>query len=268
MLSIVNADGSTLNGSLIDEIVREGARRMPAAALEAEVNTYIAEVAEERDESGRRLVVRNGYHQPRKVTTAAGSVEVNSRAPCAGSAGSRHATRTPLKVPGCGRSSARRTATSASGSAPTSSTSGATRSTSRRFPVLTLLPDVSYLTRIGKPGPASHRGCRPRAHRRRQPDRRHLPAADHAHRPPHRPGLPTRTPVSRAVGGEVRLSGPASHPARGPASLRAAARRGRQPAEGARASPLSSGSAASAGAALRRSRKPAATNATAAPPTA
>lgn len=49
---------------------------MLAAALEAEVNAYIAELAGERDESGRRLVVRNGHHQPRKVTTSAGVVEV------------------------------------------------------------------------------------------------------------------------------------------------------------------------------------------------
>lgn len=36
MLSVVNDDGSAANGSsLIDEIVREGARRMLAAALEA-----------------------------------------------------------------------------------------------------------------------------------------------------------------------------------------------------------------------------------------
>jgi len=78
VLSVVNADGTTLNGSLIDEIVCEGARRMLAAALEAEVNAYIAELAEQRDEDGRRLVVRNGYHQPRKVTTAARTVEVRA----------------------------------------------------------------------------------------------------------------------------------------------------------------------------------------------
>ncbi|MFE6456754.1 IS256 family transposase [Streptomyces cinereoruber] len=78
MLTVVNADGSTRDGSLLDEIVREGARWMLVAALEAEVNAYIAELAEERDESGRRLVVRNGYHQPRKVTTAAGVVEVKA----------------------------------------------------------------------------------------------------------------------------------------------------------------------------------------------
>ncbi|WP_368669273.1 transposase [Streptomyces hyaluromycini] len=49
-----------------------------AAALEAEVNAYIAELADQRDESGRRLVVRNGFHRPRKVTTAAGAIEVKA----------------------------------------------------------------------------------------------------------------------------------------------------------------------------------------------
>ncbi|MGY1433615.1 IS256 family transposase [Streptomyces reniochalinae] len=79
MLSVVNADGTTTDGSsLIDEIVREGARRMLAAALEAEVNACIAELADQRGEKGHRLVVHNGYHQPRKVTTAAGVVEVKA----------------------------------------------------------------------------------------------------------------------------------------------------------------------------------------------
>ncbi|RZB14808.1 IS256 family transposase [Streptomyces sp. F001] len=76
--ALVNEDGTTQSGSLIDDIVREGARRMLAAALEAEVNAYIAELADQQDEHGRRLVVRNGYHQPRKVTTAAGTVEVKA----------------------------------------------------------------------------------------------------------------------------------------------------------------------------------------------
>ncbi|MFE5898224.1 IS256 family transposase [Streptomyces sp. NPDC056488] len=79
MLSVVNDDGTTPKGSsLIDEIVQEGARRMLAAALEAEVNAYIDEFAGERDGNGRRLVVRNGFHQPRQVTTAADVVEVKA----------------------------------------------------------------------------------------------------------------------------------------------------------------------------------------------
>ena len=67
------ADGSS---SLIDEIVREGARRMLAEALQAKVDAYIAAFAAERDENGRRLVVRNGCHQSREVLTSAGAVEV------------------------------------------------------------------------------------------------------------------------------------------------------------------------------------------------
>uniref|UniRef100_UPI0038B4E229 hypothetical protein n=1 Tax=Streptomyces ureilyticus TaxID=1775131 RepID=UPI0038B4E229 len=43
----MNADEATETGSLIDDIVREGARRMPAAALEVEVNAYIAELADQ-----------------------------------------------------------------------------------------------------------------------------------------------------------------------------------------------------------------------------
>jgi putative transposase len=53
VLSVVNADGATADGSLvIEEIVRVGARRIPAAALEAEVNAYIAELADQRDDKG------------------------------------------------------------------------------------------------------------------------------------------------------------------------------------------------------------------------
>ncbi|MGH3277303.1 MAG: IS256 family transposase [Streptosporangiaceae bacterium] len=62
--------------SLIDEIVREGARRMLAEALQAEVDAYIAAFAGERDDHGRRLVVRNGSHQSRDVLTSAGAVQV------------------------------------------------------------------------------------------------------------------------------------------------------------------------------------------------
>jgi hypothetical protein len=51
--------------SLIDQIVREGARAMLAAALQAEVAAYIDQFTHLRDEDGRRLVVRNGTAQSR-----------------------------------------------------------------------------------------------------------------------------------------------------------------------------------------------------------
>jgi putative transposase len=62
MLKVVadESSGAELAASL-DEIVREGARRMLVAALEAEVEAYTAAFAGERDEEGRRLVVRNGH---------------------------------------------------------------------------------------------------------------------------------------------------------------------------------------------------------------
>jgi transposase-like protein len=63
---------------LIDQIVREGARRMLAEALQAEVDAYIAAFASERDALSDRLVVRNGYHQPREVLTSAGAVAVTA----------------------------------------------------------------------------------------------------------------------------------------------------------------------------------------------
>jgi putative transposase len=63
----------------LGEIVREGARRVLAAALEDEVAACIAAHVAGRDEDGRRLVVRNGHARPRQVTTAAGAIE--ARAP-------------------------------------------------------------------------------------------------------------------------------------------------------------------------------------------
>jgi hypothetical protein len=48
----------------------EGAQRMLAAALEAEVDADIAALADQRDEAGRRLVVRNGHAEARTITTA------------------------------------------------------------------------------------------------------------------------------------------------------------------------------------------------------
>ena len=73
-----DARGDGDGSSLIDEIVRDGARRMLAEALQAEVDAYIAGFTAERDENGRRLVVRNGSHLPREVLTSAGAVAVTA----------------------------------------------------------------------------------------------------------------------------------------------------------------------------------------------
>lgn len=71
-------DGAAGGSSLLDAIVRDGARQMLAAALQAEVAAYVDTAAGEVDDSGHRLVVRNGYHATREVTTAAGAVPVTA----------------------------------------------------------------------------------------------------------------------------------------------------------------------------------------------
>ena len=58
--------------------VNRSSRPHSGAATLKDLNAYIAELADQRDENGQRLVVRNGYHRPRKVTTAAGAVEVKA----------------------------------------------------------------------------------------------------------------------------------------------------------------------------------------------
>ncbi len=82
MLTVVDDDCAVPDGpavacsSVLDELVRQGARQMLAAALQAEVAAYIDAHAGQVGEDGRRLVVRNGYAQPRQVQTAAGPVDV------------------------------------------------------------------------------------------------------------------------------------------------------------------------------------------------
>ena len=62
----------------LDDLVREGAQRMLTAALEAEVEAYISQCFNYRDESGHALVVRNGYAQERTLRTGAGVLKVKA----------------------------------------------------------------------------------------------------------------------------------------------------------------------------------------------
>jgi len=79
MLRVVTDEAYGDDGrSMLDEICREGARRMLAAALEAEAEVYITERMGERDEHGHRLVTRNGHARARTITTAAGAVEIQA----------------------------------------------------------------------------------------------------------------------------------------------------------------------------------------------
>ena len=62
----------------LDDLAREGARRMIAAALEAEVGQYVSAFVGEVDEDGMRLVVRNGRARERKLTVGSGTVPIRA----------------------------------------------------------------------------------------------------------------------------------------------------------------------------------------------
>jgi len=62
----------------LDDLAREGARRMIAAALEAEVDEYVSSFTGEVDEGNRRLVVRNGRGKERRVTVGSGTLPIQA----------------------------------------------------------------------------------------------------------------------------------------------------------------------------------------------
>ncbi len=62
----------------LDEIARQGARKMLAQALEAEVQAYLHAAQGERDECGHALVVKNGYARSREIVCGAGAIEVRA----------------------------------------------------------------------------------------------------------------------------------------------------------------------------------------------
>jgi putative transposase len=62
--------------SPLDELVREGARRMLQSAIDAEVEAFIAQHEDRRDDRGRRLVVKNGSLPEREILTGAGAIPV------------------------------------------------------------------------------------------------------------------------------------------------------------------------------------------------
>lgn len=58
-------------------ILRDGAQRMLVQAINAEVDDWIGQHAELKNEHGHQLVVRNGHHPTRTLVTGVGPVEVS-----------------------------------------------------------------------------------------------------------------------------------------------------------------------------------------------
>ncbi|MGG6242677.1 IS256 family transposase [Nodosilinea sp. AN01ver1] len=60
----------------LSDLIRRGARQIIAQAVEAELQDFLAEYRDRRDEQGRQVVVRNGYLPERTITTGVGEVEI------------------------------------------------------------------------------------------------------------------------------------------------------------------------------------------------
>lgn len=62
--------------SPLDELVREGARKMLQEAINLEVEAFIDDHRQRCDEQGRRLVIKNGSLPAREILTGAGPIKI------------------------------------------------------------------------------------------------------------------------------------------------------------------------------------------------
>src|SRR5262245_61674018 len=61
---------------ILTDLLRDGARRMLAQAIEAEIAAYVDARAHLKDDAGRHQVVRNGHLPERTIQTGLGAIEV------------------------------------------------------------------------------------------------------------------------------------------------------------------------------------------------
>lgn len=61
---------------VLTAILRDGAQRLLGQAIETEVDAWIEQHAQVRDERGHQQVVRNGHHPPRTLVTGVGPIEI------------------------------------------------------------------------------------------------------------------------------------------------------------------------------------------------
>ena len=60
----------------VTEVLRTGAKKLLAEALEAEIESFLSQYRELRDDQGRKRLVRNGYLPERHIQTGIGPVAV------------------------------------------------------------------------------------------------------------------------------------------------------------------------------------------------
>ena len=89
---------------VLTDLLRDGARRLLAEAIEAEVAAWIDAHAHLKDAAGRHQVVRNGHLPERTIQTGIGEIEVQQpRVRDRRPAGQREAFTSAILPPSCGR---------------------------------------------------------------------------------------------------------------------------------------------------------------------
>ena len=62
--------------SVLEQVAREGARKMLQLALENEVKEFIAKYSNIADENGKKVVTKNGYMRSREIVTGMGPLPI------------------------------------------------------------------------------------------------------------------------------------------------------------------------------------------------
>lgn len=74
--SVVSIEEPTTGKDALTEVLREGAQRLLAEAIQAELEELLEEYENERDGEGRQRLVRNGYLPLRKIQTGIGGIPI------------------------------------------------------------------------------------------------------------------------------------------------------------------------------------------------
>ena len=76
--NVMTLENPALLADPLTEVLRQGARKLLAQVIEAEVESFMERHRELRDEASRARLVRNGYLPEREVQTGIGSVQVKA----------------------------------------------------------------------------------------------------------------------------------------------------------------------------------------------
>ena len=76
LISLPPSETTESFSDALSDLIRRGARQIIAQAVEAELEDFLAQYRDCRDEQGRQVVVRNGYLPERTITTGVGEVEI------------------------------------------------------------------------------------------------------------------------------------------------------------------------------------------------